>query len=104
MTQTAHLKAFSHVVERVFLLQQDNVIWQALLDLWGASNNLCTIYALLTLPLHSLQVIYVVEPMMRNPSLMHTKMGLPISETCMTIATAKLPGLIITSLISPHPL
>jgi hypothetical protein len=58
MTQTAHFKAFSHVVERVFLLQQDNVIWQALLDLWGASNNLCTIYALLTLPLHSLQVIY----------------------------------------------
>jgi hypothetical protein len=32
-TQTAHLDVFSHVVEHVFLLRQDNVIRQALLDL-----------------------------------------------------------------------
>jgi hypothetical protein len=41
--------------------------------------------------------------MIHNPSLMHTKIVLPISKTCMTIAAAKPPGLIITSLISPHP-
>ncbi len=40
---------------------------------------------------------------MRDPSLMHTRIGLLSSETCMTIAAAKPPGLIITSLISPHP-
>jgi hypothetical protein len=40
---------------------------------------------------------------MHDPSLMHTRIGLLISKTCMTIAAAKLPGLIITSLISPHP-
>ncbi len=45
----------------------------------------------------------MVEPLMRDPSLMHTRIGLLSSETCMTIAAAKPPGLIITSLISPHP-
>jgi hypothetical protein len=30
------------VVECIFLLQQDNVISQALLDSWGESDNLCT--------------------------------------------------------------
>jgi hypothetical protein len=38
--QSAHLDAFSHVlVEHVFLLNDDNVICQALLDLWGDSCN-----------------------------------------------------------------
>jgi hypothetical protein len=55
----ACLDAFSHMVEHIFLLQQDNVIHQALLDSWGESDNPCTIlYALLTVPLHSLQVTY----------------------------------------------
>ncbi len=45
----------------------------------------------------------MAEPPMRDPSLMHTRIRLHSSKTCMTIATAKLPGLIITSLISPHP-
>jgi hypothetical protein len=53
-----HLDAFSHVVECIFLLQQDRVICQALLDSWGASNNPCTIYALLTVPLGTLTVTY----------------------------------------------
>jgi hypothetical protein len=35
---------------------------------------------------------------------MHTRIGLLISETCMTIAAAKPPGLIITSLILAHPI
>jgi hypothetical protein len=35
---------------------------------------------------------------------MHTWIRLLISKTCMTIAAAKLPGLIITSLILPHPI
>jgi hypothetical protein len=102
----AHLldvDAFSHVVECIFLLQQDNVIHQVLLDLWGESGNLCTIYALLTVPLDTLTVLPMVEPLMPDPSPMHTRIGLHSSKTCMTIATAKLPGLIITSLISPHP-
>jgi hypothetical protein len=34
----------------------------------------------------------------------HTRIGLLISKTCMPVATAKLPGLIITSLILPHPI
>jgi hypothetical protein len=42
------------------------------------------------------------EPLMHDPSLMHTRIRLYSSETCMTVATAKTPGLIITSLISPH--
>jgi hypothetical protein len=57
-TQAAHLDAFSHVVECIFLLQQDNVIHQALLDLWGDSGNPCTIYALLTVPLDTLTITY----------------------------------------------
>ena len=61
------------------------------------------IHALLIVPLHSLQ-LPMVEPMMCDPSLMHTRIGLLISKTCMTIATAKLPGLITTSLILPHPI
>jgi hypothetical protein len=60
MTQMAHLKAFSHVVEGIFLLQQDNVIQQTLLDSWGASDNR-TIYVLLTVPLHSLQITYSIS-------------------------------------------
>jgi hypothetical protein len=59
-TQADHLKGFSHVIEDIFLLLHGNVIQQALLDLWGASDNLCTIYTLLTVPLHSLQVTYGV--------------------------------------------
>jgi hypothetical protein len=43
----AHLAAFSHVVACFFLLQQDNVIHQALLDLWGDSGDPFTIYVLL---------------------------------------------------------
>jgi hypothetical protein len=54
----AHLDVFSHVVECIFLLQQDNVICQALLDLWGDSGNLCTIYALLTVPIDTLTITY----------------------------------------------
>ena len=46
----------------------------------------------------------MAEPQMRDPSLMHTRIGLHSSETCMTIATAKLPGLITTFLILPHPI
>jgi hypothetical protein len=57
-TQLDHLKAFSYVIEDFFPLRQGKVIWQALLDLWGASNNPCTMYALLTIPLHTLQVTY----------------------------------------------
>jgi hypothetical protein len=47
--------------------------------------------------------LLTVELMMHDPSLMHTRIGLLSSETCMTITTAKLPGLITTSLILPHP-
>jgi hypothetical protein len=47
-TQMACLDAFSHVVECVFLLQQDNVICQALLDFVGRIRLPCTIYAILT--------------------------------------------------------
>jgi hypothetical protein len=53
-----HLKALSHVVEKIFLLPWSNVIWQALLDSWGGSNDLCMIYALLIVPLNSLQITY----------------------------------------------
>jgi hypothetical protein len=42
--------------------------------------------------------------MMHDPSLMHTRIRLCSSETCMHIATAKLPGLITTFLILPHPI
>jgi hypothetical protein len=56
-TQMAHLDAISHVVE-CFLLQQDNVIHQALLDSWGASTNPCTIYMLLMVPLDTLTITY----------------------------------------------
>jgi hypothetical protein len=52
----ACLDAFSHVIEHIFLLQQDNVIHQALLDLWGESGNPCTIYTLLMVPLDTLTV------------------------------------------------
>ena len=45
-------------LEFIFLLQQDNVIHQALLDSWGESNNSYAIYILITVPLHSLQVTY----------------------------------------------
>jgi hypothetical protein len=51
ITQMSHFDAFSNVVEHVFLLQQDNVIPQALLDSWGESDNPCTIYALPMVPL-----------------------------------------------------
>jgi hypothetical protein len=57
-TQAACLDAFFQVVECIFLLQQDNVICQALLDLWGESGNPCTIYALLMAPLDTLTVTY----------------------------------------------
>jgi hypothetical protein len=58
-TQMACLDAFSHVVECIFCLQQDNVIHQeAILDSWGESGNLCTIYALLMVPLDTLTVTY----------------------------------------------
>jgi hypothetical protein len=57
-TQTACLDAFSHVVECIFLLQQDIGIHQALLDLLRESGNLCTIYALLMVPLDTLTVPY----------------------------------------------
>jgi hypothetical protein len=45
----------------------------------------------------------MAEAVMRDPSQMHTRIGLLISKTCMTIAATKLPGPIITSLILPHP-
>jgi hypothetical protein len=57
-TQAADLDAFSHVVECIFLLQQDNVICQALLDSWGESSNPCTIYALPMVPLDTLTITY----------------------------------------------
>jgi hypothetical protein len=38
------------LVEHILLLQWDNVICQALLDLWGDSSNPWTIYALLVVP------------------------------------------------------
>jgi hypothetical protein len=58
-TQVAHLDAFSHVVECIFLvLPQDNVLHQTLLDLWGDSGNPCTIYALLMVPLDTLTITY----------------------------------------------
>jgi hypothetical protein len=87
-----HLDAFSHVVECIFLLQQDNVICQA--DLWGDSGNLCTLYMLLTIPLDTLIITYGRH----NPSLTHTRIGLHKSKTCMTIAIARPPGLITISL------
>jgi hypothetical protein len=54
----ACLDAFSNVVELIFLLQQDNVIHQALLDSSGDSCNGCTIYMLLTLLLDTLTITY----------------------------------------------
>jgi hypothetical protein len=42
-TQAAHLDVFSHVVEHIFLLQQGNVIHQALVDSQRESDNPCTI-------------------------------------------------------------
>jgi hypothetical protein len=42
----------------VFLLQQDNIICQALLDFLGESSNPCTIYSLLMVPLDTLTVTY----------------------------------------------
>jgi hypothetical protein len=54
----AHLDVFSHVVECIFLLRQDNVICQALLDLWQHSGNPCTIYVLLMVPLDTLTITY----------------------------------------------
>jgi hypothetical protein len=55
----AHLDVFSHVFEHVFLLQQENVIHQALLYMCGESGNPCTIYALLTVPLDTLTISYL---------------------------------------------
>ncbi len=46
----------------------------------------------------------MAEPQMLDPSLMHTRIGLHSSKTCMTVATAKPPGLITASLILPHPI
>jgi hypothetical protein len=54
----AHLDAFTHVVECIFHLQPDYVIFQALLASWGESDNPCTIYALLMVPLDTLIVNY----------------------------------------------
>ena len=68
----------------------------------GASNNLCMIYALLTVPLHSLQITHG-RTSDALPLSNAYKTRFLISATCMTIAAAKPPGLIITSLILPHP-
>jgi hypothetical protein len=57
-TQTTHLDVFSHVVECILLLQQDNIICQGLIDSWGDSNNLCMIYVLITVPLDTLTITY----------------------------------------------
>jgi hypothetical protein len=46
----------------------------------------------------------MAEPPVPVPSLMHTRVGLPNSGTCMPFARANLPGLITTSLILPHPI
>jgi hypothetical protein len=70
--------------------------------MWGESSNPCIIYALLVGPLDTLTITYGGTSA-AQPSLMHTRIRLHSSETCMTVATAKLPGLIITSLISPYP-
>jgi hypothetical protein len=43
------------------------------------------------------------EPVIYDPSLMHTRIGLLIFETCMAIAAEKPPGLITTFLISCQP-
>jgi hypothetical protein len=99
----AHLDVFSQMVECVFLLCQDNVICQALLDSRGDSSNPCTIYVLKRFPLTPLP-LPMAESQLHNPSLMHTRLGLHSCETYMTVATAKLPGLITTSLILPHPI
>jgi hypothetical protein len=57
-SQAAHLDEFSHAVECIFLLQQDNIICQALLDSRGKSNGQCTIYMLLMVFLDTLTVTY----------------------------------------------
>jgi hypothetical protein len=57
-TQMVYLDAFSQVGECIFLLQKDNVICQALLDLWGESRSPCTIYALLMFPFDTLTTTY----------------------------------------------
>ena len=48
--------------------------------------------------------LLTVELMMCDPSLMHTRIRLFSSEICMTVATTKLPCLITTSSILPHPI
>jgi hypothetical protein len=57
-TQTTHCDAFSQVVECIFHLQPDNVICHALLASWGESDNPCTIFTLLMVPLDTLIVNY----------------------------------------------
>jgi hypothetical protein len=57
-THMACLDAFLHVVECIFLLQQDTVICHALLDSWGASGNPCTLYVLLMVALDTLTITY----------------------------------------------
>ncbi len=54
----AHLDVFSHVVECIFLLWQDNVICQALLDSRRDSGNLCTLYVLIMVPLDTLTITH----------------------------------------------
>jgi hypothetical protein len=105
ITQVACFKVFSHVVEGIFLLQQDNVIQQALLDFWGASDNR-TIYVLLTVPLHSLQITYSrTSDACTTPLKCIQELDYSVaSKMCMTIAAAKLPHPIITTLILPHPI
>jgi hypothetical protein len=92
------LNAFS------FLLQNDNVICQALLDSWGESGNPCTIYMLLRVPLDTLTITYGrtsnAQPLSNAFKNQITEFQ-DMYDHCSP--TAKPPGLIITSLISPHP-
>jgi hypothetical protein len=53
-------------------------------------------------PLTPLQ-LPMAQPPMRDRFQMNTRIKLHSSKTCMTIATAKPPVLIITSLMSLHP-
>jgi hypothetical protein len=101
-TQTASLDAFSNVDECIFLFQQYNVICQALLDSWGDSGNPCTIYTLLTAPLDTLTIYYSGTSSASLLSNAYNNQTTQFQDMY-DLATAKLPRLIITSLISPHP-
>jgi hypothetical protein len=65
-----------------------------------------TIYVLLTVPLHSLQITYSrTSDACTTPLKCIQNLDYSVaSKTCMTVAAAKLPHPIITTLILPHPI